>query len=73
MPQENGQHVGSWYDYKPSEAAAIIFAVIYVIATIVSIYQTIRSRAWIWIVMVFASLSESQLSPIQSGEHGVYR
>lgn len=47
------------YDYDPSFAAAIIFLVLFAIATAINLFQFFRHRAWFWWVMNFAVISKS--------------
>ncbi|KAK9241861.1 RTA1 like protein-domain-containing protein [Lipomyces tetrasporus] len=51
--------VDSYYAYTPSFAAAIAFAALYSATFIATFCQWIGYRAWVWIVMVLASLMES--------------
>jgi hypothetical protein len=51
----------SYYEYSPSLGAAIVFAVLYSITLILSVFQWIRYRAWVWIVMVTAVASKLYL------------
>jgi membrane protein YdbS with pleckstrin-like domain len=53
MPSNNT----SFYQYDPSSAAAIIFAVLYAIVTLTTVFQFFRYRAWAWLSMVVASIS----------------
>ncbi|KAJ9619709.1 uncharacterized protein PV06_00009 [Exophiala oligosperma] len=46
------------YDYDPSFAAAIIFLVLFAIATAINLFQFFRHRAWFWWVMNFAVIME---------------
>lgn len=48
----------SYYDYSPSQPAAGVFAALFGLAFLVTLFQAIRTRAWIWLVMVFAIASE---------------
>jgi hypothetical protein len=45
------------YDYKPSFAAAGVFAVLFTLSMIGTFIQLVRYRAWVWIVMFIGSLS----------------
>jgi hypothetical protein len=49
---------GNFFDYDPSFPAAIIFAVLYTIPCLVTVYQYVALRCWFWIFMVIASISE---------------
>jgi hypothetical protein len=46
--------VRTFYPYQPSQAAAGVFCALYTVGFFVSLWQTIRHRAWIWLVMVFS-------------------
>jgi len=48
-----------FYSYHPTIALAYLFSVLYVIVTLIGLYQTVRKRSWIWLVMMFASLMET--------------
>ncbi|KAJ5808786.1 RTA1 like protein-domain-containing protein [Penicillium riverlandense] len=49
----------SRYDYNPSLALAIVAAVLYSIAFVLTFIQWIRYKAWVWVVMVLASAMEA--------------
>lgn len=51
--------IGSYYDYTPSLPAAYIFAVLYTVPAIFTLYQYISLKCWFWIFMVIASLMEA--------------
>ncbi|KAJ5363551.1 RTA1 like protein-domain-containing protein [Penicillium cataractarum] len=55
------QHTGngSFYRYNPSLAVAIVAAVLYGIAFILTLVQWIRYKSWVWIVMVVAAAMEA--------------
>ncbi|KAK3940383.1 RTA1 like protein-domain-containing protein [Diplogelasinospora grovesii] len=46
--------VRSFYPYQPSQAAAAVVCALFSIGFLLSFYQTIRHKAWIWCVMVLA-------------------
>lgn len=48
----------SYYRYNPSLAPAIVAAVLYTIAFLLSLVQWVRYRAWIWAIMVVAAASK---------------
>ncbi|KAJ5805225.1 ZIP metal ion transporter, partial [Penicillium riverlandense] len=52
-------HDASYYRYNPSLAVAIVAAVLYGIAFILTLVQWVRYRAWVWVVMVIASAMEA--------------
>lgn len=58
----DGERFGvvSYYRYDPSEAAAIVAAILFGVGLIISVFQTIRSRAWIWLTMCVAVASKSR-------------
>jgi hypothetical protein len=47
----------SYYRYNPSLAPAIVAAVLYTIAFILTLVQWVRYRAWIWGIMVVSAAS----------------
>ncbi|KAK9234156.1 RTA1 like protein-domain-containing protein [Lipomyces kononenkoae] len=49
----------SYYAYTPSHTAAMVFAILFSITNVGTVSQSIRYRAWVWIVMVVAGLMES--------------
>lgn len=49
----------SHYNYDPSIPAAALFAALYLIAALVTLFQWIKYRAWVWLVMVVAAFSKS--------------
>ena len=51
----------SHYQYDPSTAAAVVFAILYAIETTILLYQLIRQRAWAWIAFSVASISKFEL------------
>lgn len=53
----------SFYHYNPSLAVAIVAAVLYGIAFILSFVQWIRYRSWVWVVMVVAAASKYNSTP----------
>ncbi|KAJ5912110.1 RTA1 like protein-domain-containing protein [Penicillium subrubescens] len=55
------QHTGnvSFYRYDPSLAVAIVAAVLYGIAFILTCVQWIRYKSWVWVVMVVAAAMEA--------------
>ncbi|KAJ2897988.1 putative rta1 domain protein [Zalerion maritima] len=46
--------VTSYYQYDPSTEAAIVVAVLYGLSFGASVFQTIKDRAWAWLVMSLA-------------------
>lgn len=48
----------SHYKYTPSLDAAIVVAVLYSVAFAITLFQWVRYRAWVWVVMVLAAASE---------------
>lgn len=51
----------SFYQYDPSTAAAVVFAILYAVENIILLYQLIRYRAWAWTVFFVASISKLDL------------
>ncbi|KAJ5729371.1 RTA1 like protein-domain-containing protein [Penicillium malachiteum] len=49
----------SYYRYDPSLVVAIVAAVLYGIAFILTFIQWIRYKSWVWVVMVIASAMEA--------------
>ncbi|KAJ5150161.1 RTA1 like protein-domain-containing protein [Penicillium atrosanguineum] len=49
----------SYYRYNPSLAVAIVAAVLYGIAFILTFIQWFRFKSWVWVVMVTASAMEA--------------
>jgi ABC-type multidrug transport system permease subunit len=47
----------SYYHYNPSLAVAIVAAVLYGIAFVLTFVQWIRFKSWVWVIMVTASAS----------------
>lgn len=47
----------SFYAYNPSLAGAIVAAVFYTVAFLLTAIQWIRYRAWVWSIMVLELLS----------------
>jgi len=43
--------------YEPSQPAAIVACVLFSIGFVLSLYQTIVTKAWIWFVMVLSVAS----------------
>jgi hypothetical protein len=50
--------IKSYYAYQPSEPAAAVACAVFGIGALISFYQTIRYKAWIWLVMVLAVSSK---------------
>ncbi|KAH8668689.1 RTA1 like protein-domain-containing protein [Xylariales sp. PMI_506] len=48
----------SYYYYQPSEALAGVACALFGINALLALFQVIRKRAWIWLVMVLALLME---------------
>jgi len=46
--------VRSFYPYSPSQAAAGVLCGLFSISFVLSFWQTVRHKAWIWFIMVFA-------------------
>lgn len=44
--------VWSFYRYVPSQPAAIVFCILYVITTIIHIVQILRTRSWYLMALV---------------------
>lgn len=53
------KYPGNFYDYEPSIPTAYIFAVVYTIPAIYTVYQYISLKCWFWIFMVIASIMEA--------------
>lgn len=51
----------SMYTYSVSEAAAAVFCALFATSGLLAVYQSFKTRAWIWIVMLIAIGGE--LSP----------
>lgn len=49
----------SFYHYDPSEVAAGVLAIIFVISFLVTAFQIFRRRSWVWLVFLFAIGSAS--------------
>ncbi|KAJ5375734.1 ZIP metal ion transporter [Penicillium concentricum] len=49
----------SYYHYEPSLPVAIVAAVLYTIAFVLTVIQWIRYRAWIWSIMVISAAMEA--------------
>jgi hypothetical protein len=49
----------SHYNYTPSLDAAIVVAVLYSVAFALTLFEWVRYRAWVWVVMVFGAASKS--------------
>lgn len=47
----------SFYGYDPSLAVAIVAAVLYTVAFLLTAIQWIRYRAWVWSIMVLSAAS----------------
>ena len=45
-----------YYRYDPSMAAAILFAILFALTTIVHLYQFVQTRTWIMIPMLVGGL-----------------
>lgn len=59
LPRE---YKASYYQYNPSLGAAVVFAVLYSITFVLTVFQWIRYRAWVWIIMVIAVASKCILA-----------
>ena len=44
------------YDYDPSKSAAVVFAIIFAITTLLHMFQMIRKRSWYFIPFVIGGL-----------------
>lgn len=55
--QQNTGNV-SFYPYNPSLAVAIVAAVLYGVAFILTCVQWIRYKSWVWVIMVVAAASK---------------
>lgn len=42
----------SYYLYDPSAALAGVVAGLYALSFLITLFQTIRKRSWVWLVMV---------------------
>lgn len=60
LPEEY-QHFRFYY-YEPSMPAAIIFAVLFALATLLHTYQLVRSRTWFMIPFVVGGICELKYS-----------
>ena len=54
--------VKTYYLYEPSKAAAGAVTGLFAVGFLISLFQTIKYKSWIWFVMVFATAS---MSPFQ--------
>jgi hypothetical protein len=54
------------YDYDPSEAAAICFAIAFAVTTLLHLYRMIRVRTWYFTSFVIGGLCKSLLFSNQS-------
>lgn len=50
---------GQYYNYQPSMAAAIIFIILFGVATSLHFVQMIRSRVWFMIPFVIGGICKS--------------
>lgn len=48
------ESTNSRYTYSVSQAAAAVFCALFAISGLLAIIQSVRTRAWIWIVMLIA-------------------
>ena len=48
----------SYYHYDPSVAAAIIFIVLFILTTLLHMYQMIRTRTWFLVPFVLGGICE---------------
>ncbi|KGO58568.1 Glycoside hydrolase, superfamily [Penicillium expansum] len=53
---KDGQAVYELYRYTPSLAAAVLFTVLFVLATLHHFYQIVRTRSWYFIVFVIGGV-----------------
>lgn len=51
---QNEEPEYSMYSYSVSEAAAIIFCILFAVSGLIALYQSLKTRAWIWLVMLIA-------------------
>ena len=49
----------TFYNYKPSLAAAVIFLAIFCVSTLLHCFQAVRSRAWYMIPFVLGGVCET--------------
>lgn len=54
------------YRYTPSLVAAILFTVLFVLATFYHLYQVVRTRAWYFIVFVIGGACKLSQSRFRS-------
>lgn len=54
------------FEYNPSLAAAVIFAVLFGFATFTHAYQLVRTRTWFMLAFLIGGVCEYRLSNIQS-------
>lgn len=52
----------SHYSYDPSLAVAIVAAVLYGTAFLLTLIQWIRYKSWVWLTMVIAAASKILIS-----------
>jgi hypothetical protein len=52
-----------YYHYNPSEGAAIPFAALFALTTVVHIWQTIRARTWYMIPFIVGGVCKFNLLP----------
>ena len=58
----------SFYRYNPSFAVAIVAAVLYGIAFILTFVQWIRYKSWVWVVMVIAAASKQDKDSLDQAD-----
>ena len=47
-----------YYEYEPSLAAAVTFVVLFLIISILHIYQLLQTRTWVWVPFVIGGFFE---------------
>lgn len=53
-----GTDSASYYAYKPSLAAAVVFIILFILTTIFHVYQISRTRSWFWIAFITGGFFE---------------
>jgi hypothetical protein len=57
------------YRYDPSMAAAVIFIILFIIATMLHVYQIVRTRAWIFVPFCIGGVCKQRLHFARSREY----
>jgi hypothetical protein len=47
------------YNYDPSEAAAVVFLISFIVTTLFHLYQMIRTKTWYFIAFVIGGFCKS--------------